>query len=65
MAGRAASSSWKSNNMGESIQVSGVIVAGGASRRLGKNKALERIGGRALIERVIDSLVPLTTEVLV
>jgi len=51
--------------MGKSVQVSGVIIAGGASRRLGKNKALERIGGRALIERVIDSLVPLTTEVLV
>jgi len=40
-------------------------MAGGVSRRLGKNKALERIGGRTLIERVIDSLVPLTTEVLV
>jgi molybdopterin-guanine dinucleotide biosynthesis protein A len=46
------------------IGVSGVIMAGGASRRLGRNKALERIGGRALIERVTDGLVPLTTEVL-
>ena len=51
--------------MGNSIQVSGVIMAGGASQRLGRNKALERIGGKALIERVIDSLVPLTSEVLV
>jgi len=51
--------------MGKSIQVSGVIMAGGVSRRLGRNKALECIGGKALIERVIDSLVPLTTEVLV
>jgi len=50
--------------VGNSIQVSGVIIAGGASRRLGRNKALERIGGRALIERVIDSLVPLTIEVV-
>jgi molybdopterin-guanine dinucleotide biosynthesis protein A len=40
-------------------------MAGGASQRLGRNKALERIGGKALIERVVDSLVPLTTEVLV
>lgn len=48
-----------------SIQVSGVILAGGASRRLKRSKALERVGGKALIERVIDSLVPLTTEVLV
>jgi len=51
--------------MGKSIRVSGVIMAGGVSQRLGKDKALERIGGRTLIERVIDSLVPLTTEVLV
>jgi molybdopterin-guanine dinucleotide biosynthesis protein A len=51
--------------MGESIQVSGVILAGGASRRLERNKALERIGGQTLIERVMDSLVPLTAEVLV
>ena len=65
MAERAAGSFCKSHNMGKSIQVSGVIMAGGASRRLGRNKALERIGGKALIERVIDSLVPLTTEVLV
>jgi molybdopterin-guanine dinucleotide biosynthesis protein A len=51
--------------MGKSIRVSGVIMAGGISQRLGKDKALERIGGRTLIERVIDGLVPLTTEVLV
>jgi molybdopterin-guanine dinucleotide biosynthesis protein A len=51
--------------MAESIRASGVIMAGGVSRRLGKNKALERFGGRTLIERVIGSIVPLTTEVLV
>lgn len=51
--------------MGNSTEVSGVIMAGGASQRLGRSKALERIGGKTLIERVIDSLVPLTTEVLV
>jgi len=51
--------------MGKSIKVSGVILAGGASWRLGRNKALERIGDKTLIERAIDKLVPLTTEVLV
>jgi molybdopterin-guanine dinucleotide biosynthesis protein A len=51
--------------MGKPIKVSGVIMAGGASLRLGRNKALERVGGKALIERVMDSLVPLTTEVLI
>jgi molybdopterin-guanine dinucleotide biosynthesis protein A len=50
--------------MDKSIRVSGVILAGGVSQRLEKNKALERIGGKALIERVVESLVPLTTEVL-
>jgi len=50
--------------MDKSIRVSGVILAGGVGRRLEKNKALERIGGKALIERVIDSLAPLITEVL-
>jgi molybdopterin-guanine dinucleotide biosynthesis protein A len=65
MAGRPARRSGKSNDIGESLRVSGVILAGGSSRRLPRNKALERIGGRALIGRVIDTLVPLTTEVLV
>jgi molybdopterin-guanine dinucleotide biosynthesis protein A len=51
--------------MAESPRVSGVIIAGGASRRLGRNKALQRVGGRTVIERVIDGLVPLTSELLV
>jgi molybdopterin-guanine dinucleotide biosynthesis protein A len=51
--------------MGESPRLSGVILAGGSSRRVGKNKALQRIGGKPLIELVVDTLVPLTTEVLV
>ena len=61
---KSAGSFCESHNMSKSIQVSGIILAGGVSRRLEKNKALERIGGKAIIERVIDSLVPLTTEVL-
>ena len=51
--------------MGESPRASGVILAGGSSRRLPTNKALERIGGKTLIERVVDILAHLTTEVLV
>lgn len=45
--------------------MSGVIIAGGASQRLGTNKALLRVGDRTIIERVIDRLAPLTTELLV
>lgn len=47
------------------IRVSGAIMAGGVSRRLGRDKALERIGGKRLIERVLDTLTPLTAEILV
>ncbi len=65
MAGGAAPSSCRPEDVGESPRVSGVILAGGSSRRLRTNKALERIGGKTLIERVIDSLAPLTTELLV
>jgi molybdopterin-guanine dinucleotide biosynthesis protein A len=45
--------------------VSGVILAGGESRRLGRNKALLRIGGQTLIERVMESIAPLSAEVIV
>ena len=36
--------------------VSGIVLAGGISRRLGRNKALESIGGEPLIARVIGRL---------
>jgi len=52
-------------NGGRPLRVSGVILAGGESRRLGRNKALLRIGGRALIERVVEAIAPLTAEVIV
>jgi molybdenum cofactor guanylyltransferase len=35
---------------------SGVILTGGASRRMGRNKAWIELGGRTLIERVLDRL---------
>jgi molybdopterin-guanine dinucleotide biosynthesis protein A len=36
--------------------VSGVILAGGQSRRMGENKALMSLGGRRLIDRVVGVL---------
>ena len=36
--------------------VSGIVLAGGMSRRLGRNKVVEPIGGEALINRVIGRL---------
>jgi molybdopterin-guanine dinucleotide biosynthesis protein A len=45
--------------------VTAIILAGGKSSRLGRDKALERIGGQYLIERVIDSLSQLGDDIIV
>ena len=45
--------------------IAGVILNGGASRRLGRDKAMLRIGGRTLIERTLDELARLFDEILV
>ena len=45
--------------------VSGVALAGGMSRRLGRNKAVEQIGGQSLIERVVYRLSQVTSETIV
>ena len=45
--------------------VTGIILAGGVSRRLGyRNKALLRIGNRSVIERVMDALSEVTESIL-
>ena len=36
--------------------VSGIVLAGGMSRRLGRNKVVEPVGGEALISRVVGRL---------
>ncbi len=38
------------------LQVSGIILAGGMSTRLGRDKAIEPIGGQPLISRVLSML---------
>lgn len=47
------------------IKVTSIVLAGGKNLRLGRNKALELIGGQSLIERVIERLQPLTSQSLV
>ena len=42
-----------------------IILAGGKSSRLGRNKALQVIGGKSLIQRVIDRLAMLSTEIII
>ena len=49
--------------MKQSITV--VIQAGGASSRMGEDKALKLFLGRPLIERVIDRLMPIADEIIV
>ena len=45
--------------------VSGIILAGGRSRRLGRDKAVEPFDGQPLIRRVINRVAPLTDEIVV
>jgi molybdopterin-guanine dinucleotide biosynthesis protein A len=42
-----------------------IVLAGGKSLRLGRNKALEEIGGRRLIELVMERLAPLGNDIIV
>ncbi len=41
-----------------------IVLTGGKSLRLGRDKALEEIGGQTIIERVIARLTPLDTEII-
>jgi len=51
------------NNLGGGL--TGIVLAGGASRRMGRNKALLDLGGRPLIARVVERLAVVCAEVLV
>jgi molybdopterin-guanine dinucleotide biosynthesis protein A len=43
----------------------GVVLAGGKSSRMGRDKALIEVDGRTLLDRALDRLEPLTDELLV
>lgn len=51
------------NQLGETPP-SGIILAGGRSRRLGRDKAVENVGGQPLIQRVIQRLSQVTAEII-
>jgi molybdenum cofactor guanylyltransferase len=42
-----------------------IVLAGGRSLRLGKNKILETLGGETLIERVVECLAPISNQIIV
>jgi molybdenum cofactor guanylyltransferase len=50
--------------MYKKIDVTGIILAGGKSLRFGRNKAIEKIAGMTLIERVVKHLIPLTGRIV-
>jgi molybdopterin-guanine dinucleotide biosynthesis protein A len=46
------------------MDVTGIILVGGKSLRFGRNKAIEKIAGMTLIERVIKQLPPINHEII-
>lgn len=42
-----------------------IILAGGKSSRLGRNKALQIVGGKSLIQWMVDRLSTLSTEIII
>jgi molybdopterin-guanine dinucleotide biosynthesis protein A len=46
------------------VRVSGIVLAGGASVRLGQDKALVEVAGQTLVERVVDVLRALVDEIV-
>ncbi len=47
------------------IEVTSIILAGGKNLRLGSSKALEIIGGKSLIERVVERVKLVSTQTLI
>jgi molybdenum cofactor guanylyltransferase len=46
-------------------ELSAIILVGGLSRRFGRDKALEVVEGRSLLQHVVDAVAPLVHEVVV
>jgi len=47
------------------MNVTGIVLAGGASKRMGRDKTLLSVGGTTLIQRTVDVLSSLFDEILV
>ncbi|WP_442597025.1 molybdenum cofactor guanylyltransferase [Neobacillus sp. D3-1R] len=49
----------------KTVIATGIILAGGNSSRMGTNKALLKIGQKTVIEKVIEEIRPITSELIV
>jgi len=47
------------------MKVTSIVLAGGKNLRLGRNKALETLNGKSLVEHVVERLRPLTNQILI
>ena len=47
------------------MMITSIVLAGGRSLRLGKNKIMETLGGETLIERVVECLAPIGDQVII
>lgn len=47
------------------MKISGIILAGGKSKRMGQNKSLLKIGDKTIIETIVDKISPIFSEVIV
>lgn len=47
------------------MAASGIILAGGKNLRLGTSKALVSIGGKTVIERIVERLAPIAAELII
>jgi molybdopterin-guanine dinucleotide biosynthesis protein A len=45
--------------------ITGIILCGGKSKRLGRDKAFVKLEGRNIIERVVDNLAPVVNELII
>jgi molybdopterin-guanine dinucleotide biosynthesis protein A len=47
------------------LKISGIVLAGGKSLRLGHDKIIEKVGDTSLIEKVVSRLEPLSEEIII